>query len=79
MARNRGIAALDMIVQEKLEIAQKTGKPLLVSESVLHDYFRNAVHYTIGPKERKGMNLFVNQFANRFVCPVAAKKIAQGD
>ena len=78
-ARDRGIAAIDTIILEKMENAKKTEKPLLVDESVLHDYFRNAVHYTIGPKERKGMNLFVNQFANRFVCPVAAKKIAQGD
>ena len=59
-ARNRGLSNIDVIIAEKLESARRTGKSLLVGEEVLFDYFHNAVHYTLGPEERKGLESFVN-------------------
>jgi len=63
-ARDRGLANIDGIIAEKLESARQTGKPLLVDEATLQDYFHNAVHYTLGPEERKGLELFVKQAAD---------------
>ena len=58
-ARDRGLANIDAIIAEK---RKSTGKPLLVDEAVLLDYFHNAMHYTLGVEERKGLDLFVSQF-----------------
>jgi len=54
-ARDRGLANIDRIIMEKLQSG-----PLLVDETVLHDYFRYAIRYTLGEEEWKGLNLFVN-------------------
>jgi len=56
VARDRGLADIDRIIAEKLQAG-----PLLVGEEVLRDYFHNAVHYTLGEEEWKGLQLFVNQ------------------
>ncbi|MCL2305528.1 MAG: menaquinone biosynthesis protein [Planctomycetaceae bacterium] len=61
-ARDRGVADVDGIITEKLELARQTGRPLLVGEPVLRDYFHHAVHYILGPEEQKGLNLFVNRY-----------------
>jgi len=53
-ARDRGLADIDRIIAEKREAG-----PLLVDEGVLQDYFRNAIHYTLGEEEWKGLELFV--------------------
>ena len=57
-ARDRGLADIDRIIAEKLAAG-----PLLVGETVLQDYFHNAVHYTLGEEQWKGLELFVNRFA----------------
>ncbi len=62
-ARDRGLADIDRIIVEKLETARQTASPLLVGEAALSDYFHNAIHYTLGPEERQGLELFVKRYA----------------